>query len=152
MFVLSHYDSRLKRAMWLFVIKRDIDGAKKELQKCKDVHFDVSWRYSYAFLLAYEGNLDKAIIEYRRAFKGGIPDRVLLEITEFIDWMIQREPEKTQLMFCLGFIYYLKIRNTLYAFEAFTDFLNSQPDRRFASQKRLAENYIRQIKKADNRI
>jgi len=148
----GHYDSHVKRALWLFVVNRDIAGAKKELNKCKNVHYDISWRYSFAFLLAYEGNLEKAVDEYKRAFKGEILPSVLGEIIDFIERIVQKEPEKNQLLFCLGLIYYLKLKNDLYAFEAFNDFLNSQPDKHFSPQKKLAESYIRQIKRVDNRV
>ena len=56
------------RAIWLFVAKRDVTSAIEEIEKSR-VREDIIWRYNYAFLYAYKGNMKKARTEYKRASK-----------------------------------------------------------------------------------
>lgn len=147
-----NFEGHVRRALWIFVTQGDVAAARKEIQKCTTAHESVAWRYSAAFLWAYEGELEKAVSEYREAFKGQIEPPVLQYILEFIDWSAEREPEKYQLFFCIGLIHYKVTQNYLRAHEAFTDFLNSLTDNQFHRQKQQAEKYIVQIKKKDQRI
>ena len=66
------YDGHIRRSLWLFVMKRDITGARKEIAKCNHIRHNAAWRYSHAFLFAYEAKNDTALSEYKKAFKGDI--------------------------------------------------------------------------------
>jgi hypothetical protein len=148
----DNYDGHVRRAIWLFGMKKDVAGAKKELAKCRNVNDNVAWRYSLAFLFAYEAQIETALAEYKKAFKGDIGDVALEEIIEFIEWTIDAEPERAQFYYFLGLIYYRKIENYFRAFEAFTDFLDSPHNSPFGRLRRLARQHIAAIKKKDERV
>lgn len=141
----NNYNGHLIRSLWIFVVERNIDKAKKEILKCKGVH-DVTWRYSYAFLLAYEGDLSKANKEYKRAFKGVVQPIALKEITDFITWILQKEPEKVQLRYCLGIIYLFQLKENSLAREEFEKFIQHTTNKRYNEQIRLSIEYINTLK------
>lgn len=86
-----------------FVLDRNIQAAKNFLVHCKNSG-DATWRFSMAFLEAYIGNLDSSLDIYRRALSKPVVPGVLNEIEEFITWILEVEPGKKQLFFCLGYI------------------------------------------------
>lgn len=58
-FYPDHYSGRLLTAIYYFVEGRNILAAIREVRKCRNFR-DATWRYSYAFLLAYKGEMFKA--------------------------------------------------------------------------------------------
>lgn len=91
-------------AMGEFMLHRDIDAAKQAATKARTVG-DATWRYSVAFLTAYEGDLDAADTWYRDAFSGKVKDvTVPVQCEEFIQVILDAEPDKTQLHYCSGLI------------------------------------------------
>lgn len=143
----ARYDAHIKRAIVIFVIDRDIAGAKIELEKCRTNHLDITWRYNYAFLLAYEGDLSKAYLEYKRAFKGVVSSNTLKEIESFILWVLDKEPEKFQLNFLLGLLYLRKIDNPSQAIKAFEKFLANTPNDMFVEFQKFAREKINELRK-----
>lgn len=142
----NNYNGHLIRSLWIFVVERNVGEAKKEILKCKEVH-EVTWRYSYAFLLAYEGDLGRANKEYKRAFKGTVQSIALKEIIDFITWILQTEPDKVQLRYCLGIIYLFQLKEFSRARENFERFIQNSPNRRYKEQIRLSMEYINTLKK-----
>ena len=111
----GNHDARIFSSLWHFVIARDIAKAKSECVKGKNKQ-NIAWRYNYAFLFAYEGNLERASKEYKQAFKGYYQEAgFIFDIVDFILWVLNKEPDKTQLYFCLGLIYYYVIKKRLLA-------------------------------------
>jgi tetratricopeptide (TPR) repeat protein len=99
-----------------------------------------------AFLLAYKGSLTKALAEYKRASKRHLLNqRGLLEIEDFICWVVEKEPDKTQLHFCLGLINYFAKGDREQALHDFEKFLETTPSDQFVEQRKLAEAYIQGI-------
>lgn len=140
-------DAKIFRSMWHFVVARDIANAKNECIKGKNKQ-NIAWRYNYAFLFAYEGNLDRAFKEYKQAFRGyySYPG-FIFDIVDFILWALDREPDKAQLYFCLGLIYYYVIGDYSLALQDFERFLEfSQPDF-YPSQRDEAHKLISTIRK-----
>lgn len=133
------------RSIWFFVARRDIAGAKGEIEKGRSR--DVIWRYNYAFLLAYEGNLEKAFNEYKRASKVPAEASVLLDIEEFICWILEKEPDKIQLYFCLGLFNFFSKGDNARALQDFESFLEVTPPDQFCEQRRLAEIYMLELQK-----
>lgn len=97
------YDVRLIRSLCHFVLRRDIAAAREELNNCKQT-VDSSWRWNLAFLSAYEGDLDSAYRLYCDAFEKTVSDGIPIEIEEFIQLVLDEEPEKVQLFYALGLI------------------------------------------------
>ena len=103
----NEYLLHLLKAIYYFAIK-NIPLAKAEIRKCQKVN-DIIWRFSYAFLFAYEGNLKQAYRIYKAAFRKKYSFETIFEVEEFIIWVLNSEPEKYQLYFCLGLLnYYAK--------------------------------------------
>jgi tetratricopeptide (TPR) repeat protein len=145
----NNYNACLLSAVCHFIDNRDIANAKKEIRKCHNVR-DATWMYSSAFLYAYTGDLRKALRMYRRAFASTCETHVIFEVEEFICWVIEQEPEKAQLYFCLGLLNYFAKEDKASALRDFMKFIELNPDDRFAEEKRLSEIYIDSIKKEIN--
>ena len=139
------YDWRLKKAIWYFVSQGDVNNAYQEIMKCRG-NADGTWRYSLAFLEAYRGNLDQAVSAYNKAFTRPAPDGILFEVEEFICWALERNPEKYQLNFCLGYLNY-KLKNDFDSakadFERFIE--NEKAQKEFPDQVQLAKTYLKEI-------
>lgn len=146
----TDYHAHLKRAIWLFVKYRDIAGAKKEIQKCQPNSKDGTWRYNQAFLSAYEGNLQKAVKEYHQAFKAKVETVILKQVESFIEWILDEEPEKVQLYFCLGLLYLFKLEDKPRALIVFQKFLDYSSDT-FDEQQKQAKQFIQNISKTHSK-
>ncbi len=53
------YNGHLVAALAAFVLRRDLVAARREIAACNG-SMDAAWRYSEAFLYAYEGDLQNA--------------------------------------------------------------------------------------------
>ncbi|MFH1689429.1 MAG: hypothetical protein ABIE42_04240 [Candidatus Eisenbacteria bacterium] len=129
------------RAILLFALRGDVPGAKKEIMKCKTATRPL-WRYSLAFLLAYEGELEEAHKIYRRAVRHGMPAEFLEELEDSICWALAEEPGKFQLYFCLGLINWKVKGDHLAAIRDFETFVSSASPGEFARQVELARAYL----------
>lgn len=117
------YRRRLLTAICLFLEGRKVDEAIAEYRKCRNDDIeDATWRYGYAFLIAYRGDLQQAILQYTQAFKGRVDDNVPIETEEFILWVLEQEPHQSQLHLCLGLINYHAKGDLARALEEFEDF------------------------------
>ena len=140
-------EARIFRSLWYFIINRDIAKAKSECVKGKNKK-NITWRYNYAFLFAYEGNLERALKEYKQAFRGYYPEPgFIFDIVEFILWVLDIEPDKTQLYFCLGLIYYHVINDYALALQDLERFLEITQPNLYSSQREEAEKLIAKIQK-----
>lgn len=112
-------------AMSAFVLRHDLIAARKFIQRCRRIR-DSAWRFSLAFLLAYEGDLDGAHDEYRRAFRADSgAQNVHIQTEDFINMILEREPQMQQLHFCLALINYTGKRDLASARREFDRFLTS---------------------------
>jgi major membrane immunogen (membrane-anchored lipoprotein) len=59
------------KAICEFVLRRDIPAAHKLITRCRS-NLDNTWRYSRAFLHAYQGKMEEAVADYKHAFNGPI--------------------------------------------------------------------------------
>ncbi|MBL0346643.1 hypothetical protein [Candidatus Villigracilis affinis] len=143
----NSFDARFFRSVWYFLHSRNVSKAKAETLKAQNKKH-TTWQYNYAFLLAYEGNMREAVRQYKFAVEEVFEEpKVVLEVIEFIMWVLDVEPDKTQLHFCLGMIYYYAIKDYALALQDFEKFVEVTPVNRFSSQRREAERLITQIKK-----
>jgi tetratricopeptide (TPR) repeat protein len=60
--------------------------------------------YSLAFLYAYEGNIDRALELYKRAFRLSQNESLAIEIEEFIARIVEVEPQQGHLYLLLAAI------------------------------------------------
>lgn len=93
----TDYGTLLMLAFCVFETDRDTATAKRLLRRCKDSP-DLAWRFSEAFLSAYEGRTCKAIEQYRAAAgRGEIDPEVGRQIHEHIQAVLRAEPERIEL-------------------------------------------------------
>jgi hypothetical protein len=142
------YETFLLRSIFLFVQNRDAKGAIAALKKCKG-NADGVWLYNLAFLHAYIGNLMKAIQYYRNATSLRVEPLVISQIEELICWLIEEEPLKYQLHYCLGFINWKVKGDHTQAIKDFEIFLSLGSDQEFIKERELACKWISEIKIAE---
>ncbi|HEX9395657.1 MAG TPA: hypothetical protein VF943_02850 [Burkholderiales bacterium] len=95
----------LALAIWHFARNRDLASAFAELAVCEKKRMrSPIWRFSVAFLHAYSGDLDRAFPYYQAALRMMARHELPFEVEEFMEWVLQIEPNKIQLYFCLGLI------------------------------------------------
>jgi len=139
------YQARLAMAMAAFVLYRDVAGARVWIEKCRRER-DATWRFSRAFLLAYEGNMKRAREEYREAFIGKTTDpSIPVQVEEFINLILEAEPERAQLHFCLGLINMESKEDFEAAARDFRVFLDSEYSSAFAEERSLAQKYLQRM-------
>ena len=97
------YEISLMRAMCMFVLDRNVDGARKELQRHAKVS-NPSWQMGLAFIDAYQGKLQEAYRRYARIVPDSLSDETLVDIEEFIQLILDQEPHQKQLLFLTGMI------------------------------------------------
>lgn len=139
-------------AICAFVLDRDLEKAKKEIRACKNKN-EVSWRYSEAFLLAYEGNLDDSYREYARAFNAPLVDpSIPNQCEEFINIVLEQEPQRAWLYFSLGLINFKAKVDLTSAANDFQKFLDKTEGSEFAKHHRIVKGWILQIEETRRRL
>lgn len=83
--------------------RRDVKKSKEHIKICSTFKNESSWRYSEAFLCAYEGKGELTIYrKYKQAFRKNYD---LAEIAWFIEEIYEQESDKFKLLFALGMVY-----------------------------------------------
>lgn len=96
-------DYYLAKAYHAIVVNRDPIEANTYIIQSRAIDGRKTWRYSEAFLAAYTGKSTMTIYQkYIKAFK---VDYNLISIIDFIEYILEKEPEKTGLLFALGMTY-----------------------------------------------
>lgn len=101
----AKYAIRIAKALCHFVLRRDVENARKVLEECKGEE-DPVWQWNLAFLAAYQGNLEAAYRLYSKAKNEQVVQKTITEVEEFIQIVLDEEPDKGQLYFILGLINY----------------------------------------------
>lgn len=141
----NNYSARQSLAMIAFLLRRDLNGARAEIERCRGEE-DGTWRYNEAFLLAYEGDLDSGYRAYSRAFESPLGEpTVPTQSEEFIQLVIDEEPERVWLYFCTGIINYRAKGDLLAARHDLQKFRDSADPIRFAKQLDVAARWLEDI-------
>ena len=145
------YDVHLAAAMAAFALHRDMETARMEIRACRNSP-DAAWRYSEAFLYAYDGDLQRAYESYRRAFDSPLADpTVPTQCEEFIQGIVEEEPERQWLYYCLGLINYRGKGDPMAALSDLRKFVDEVDTVRFAKYVGYARRWIDEIEKANGR-
>lgn len=145
-YIPKDYAAALSRAMYIFLIEKNVNAAIKELSQIENP-LDEIWRYSLAFLYAYNGNLDRSMRIYDKAAKGNLHGKsVLNEINMFISDILEKNPEHYQLYFARGYLDFKARGDMKLAKEDFMLFLEKAPINLYLDEQRLAKIYAKQIK------
>lgn len=139
-----NYEIRLLLSIYLFVRKREIDKAILELKKCKNIK-DVTWKYNIAFLYAYKSDLRRAKFMYKSAFKGLCSPNITIQTEVFIEWILDKEPDKIQFYYCLGLINWFDKGDLELAKKCFNQFIEKDVNNKFPNETRLSKSYLNTI-------
>lgn len=141
--------SKYMSAICAFKLRRDIDEAERFLKDIKTPDRNGVWYYNRAFLYAYNDDLDAAYKSYAKAFRMPIEDKTIIAQAErFIGDVLEEEPHKIALHFCLGLINYKEKGDYLSAQKAFLAFLNSPDKSKFPNQIKIVKRWLHEIKTA----
>lgn len=142
----NNYGGHLLRGIYYFLSSRDIEKARKEIRKAKNDR-DSAWLWSSAFLDAYDGKLEEAHKTYKRAFRGLVTDDTPLQVETFITDVLNVEPERIQLWYCLGMINYFYKEDMESAERDFSKFREqTQGTESFSKSVEFTELYLREIR------
>ncbi|MEK7263468.1 MAG: hypothetical protein AAB071_03035 [Bacteroidota bacterium] len=148
----KNYNGNLLSAICHFSLNRDIASAKKNIRNCRKTK-DGTWRYSEAFLYAYEGNMKNAKRKYFEAFRSSNNDiTVPIQIEEFILDILDEEQDKIQLYFCLGLINYHSKQDREAAKRDFTQFISICNNSLFQEELEEAYSYVEKINQELNSL
>jgi hypothetical protein len=142
----KNYSANNLRAIYYFVVERNVAAAKYELLKCKGER-DATWRYGMAFLYAYEGDLKNARKYYEAAFDRDVKPHVPREVIEFMAWVLDLEPDKYQLLFCMGLINCRMNKDYTRALSDLESFVNRADETLYEDHIKIAYSYIGSIKR-----
>lgn len=99
----NSYPFFLFKANYIFLRFRDVNNSKRALNRLMK-YTDAAHLYSLAFLHSYEGDLQLAIMFYKRAFKSPQETVMSIEVEEYIDYILELEPDKYHLYLSLSLI------------------------------------------------
>ena len=133
------------KAICLFLIEHDAHRALAMLEGNRSPQ-DPAWLFSRAFLYAYIGNLTRTRAAYRTLEGMTLNTDVLMQVEEFLYWMLREEPQKIEVLYCLGLIAW-KIRGDLVAAEKeLSEFIAKCPPDRYARERRSVERWLAEIR------
>jgi|GEM_PF-1509968 len=128
------YNVLVAAAYFSFNIKRDVSVSLEYLKKASAVeNIDYTWLYNRAFLYMYIGEYEKGFNDYKKLLDVSFVSepKIVEECIEYDINLSKTEPNKYQLLFILGFLFYFKKRdlmNALRYFKLFKDKACSNKD------------------------
>lgn len=141
----SYYTAVLS-SLYYFVKDRSTQRARKILVPWRiKALTDATGAFDEAFFYAYDGKLKDSVRCYNKAFKKETSSQILVEIEEFLLWILSDEPKKKQFHFCLGLINYFGKKDMITAKKDFEKFLRLTDDTEFNDQRELAKKYLDEI-------
>lgn len=98
------YFYNLNMAYAYIILDQDAEAAKNCVAKCKLSRENTNWMYSEAFLSAYLNHAPGSVLsKYGKALNN--PYKSLSEIVEYIEFVIDREPDKVELHLAAALVY-----------------------------------------------
>jgi tetratricopeptide (TPR) repeat protein len=146
--MLNDYNVINLRSILLFLHDRNIKEAINTLRRCKRAS-DGTWLYNMGFLYAYMGNLRKAIQCYNNASRLSLQPDVIAKIEEFMVWILEQEPTKYQIYYCLGYINWKEKGDIVQALKDFQAFLSSGQETEFVKEREFAQKWMNEIKSSN---
>lgn len=131
-------------AIHKLLAENDAGAALEYLKSSKETQNAV-WHYNVAFLLAYSGDLKSAIRYYRKGTQYELDPNGIAQIEDFICWVIEQQPDRYQLEYCLGFFNWKVKGDVLQAKKDFQSFLDHCDDNSFQKEKELAIRWLEEL-------
>jgi len=132
-------------AICALVLHEDILKAKQEIDVQKGRR-DSVYFYNKAFISAYEGDLDESYRLYSRAFNEPLPDATIpTQCEDFIQILLDKNPDKPWLYFCLGLIN-LRAKEDFFSAERdFSLFLSKADMTKYLAQEKAVKKWLAEI-------
>jgi hypothetical protein len=141
----NNYGGQLAGAMCAFVLRQDLATASKRIEACRGIS-DAAWMYRDAFLTAYKGELQEAYRIYHNAFRSPLEDHTVpVQCEEFIQIVLDREPDRYWLYFCLALINYRAKRDLAAARTDLQMFLERASASAYPIQVKAAQRWLEEI-------
>jgi tetratricopeptide (TPR) repeat protein len=140
----DNWMAHLREGIYEFLANRNVAMAFEHTSQANNPN-DAIWMYNAAFLHAYEGDIDKAYSFYVRAFRKPSTASSHIQSEEFMREILEQEPDKVQLLYCLGLIYLKQRHDLVLAKEAFEDFVQTAPPERFQRWIAFSRKYLEEI-------
>lgn len=131
------------RALHAFLTGRDVEAAIGYLMKRKDE--TAEWHLNMAFLYGYKGDLRAAARHYRFAGNLDVEGLTITQVEDFICWVLEQEPEKYWLHYCLGMFNWRTKGDTRQAVIDFREFLHHADNERFPKEIELAGKWVEEF-------
>lgn len=116
------YDALLEKSIDSFLIG-NVNESKRVLKKCSKNKNDYTWAYNKAFLHTFEAEFDDAYKIYRMLADKPAVINAANQCEIFIIKYLEKNPEKYQLFYALGMIYYKIKQDYELALDAFDMFI-----------------------------
>ena len=142
----KHYDLNMLLSIAEFVINKNIDEAIRLIFQVKNDDQYI-WSLNLGFLFTYKGEMEKACKHYRIAFKHGVSNDALFQTEEFINWVLDSNPELYQLHFALGLINLQGKEDYITAQSEFTEFVASNVGKEYEPYIQKAQSHLALIKR-----
>lgn len=140
------------KAIGQFLKNRDVNTSIKTVKSCPKSNRDAVWHLNLAFLEAYKGNLNKSLQHYRNSIKFNLSVETLSQIEGFISNILEIEPDKVQLYFCLGYINWKIKGDNIRAIKDYSQFIELADNTTFCEQLHFARKWVEEIKETINYI
>lgn len=105
------------------------------------------WNLNVAFLNAYKGNLKSATRNYKSTAAREVDVDIISQVEDFLCVILEHEPDKYQLHFCLGLLNAHIKGDKLRAIEDFKLFIADGDVKEFANERELAGTWIGELEK-----
>lgn len=149
----------LLSALHAFVKNRDTKNALTYLKRIKgaakgsaDSSLVGTWNYNVAFLNAYDGKLNVAIWHYRKGEMTVVEPDIINQVESFLCWVLEQEPEKYQLYYCLGFFNWKTKGDVVQAEKDFNKLLVARQESEFEKEKELVEKWVVEMRSEKNAL
>ena len=142
--IKNTYVYNLNMSTYAFLKNRDVISAKKYIGACKSLEPNGEWKYSEAFLYAYEGESEgRVVYKYMQALK---TDTDYMHLIAFIEDILLKEEDKIMLKFALA-ILYIETGNIDAAKDTMSEYLKIKENAKLEVNtiKRLTKKYGQDI-------
>lgn len=140
-----------QRAICHFVIRRNVSASKELIRRARVIDpKNSAIYYSQAFLEAYSGQITEAKRLYARGFQLDTQGELSLEVEEFLSWILKEEPDKTQLLFFLGYINHHKKQDLLSARRDLSLFLDQSDQKTHLLLRKEADELLSELDKIEH--
>lgn len=132
------------QAVYAVLKSQDADQAIAFLKKSR-YQSNGTWHYNMAFLYGYKKDMKSAIRHYRQAITFQVMPKIITQIEDFMCWIIQQEPEKYQLNYCLGFFNWKAKGDKIQAAKDFQAFLDAGDKGEFLKERELTCQWLKEL-------